>query len=188
MESSPDARSQLLARVVTEAARNGLADRSLRDLAVAVGTSHRMLLYHFGSREGLVAEVVAAVEAAQRDALAALAGDAGQGGGPSDVMRAMWAQVSDPSLRAFVQLFFEAVVYASRSGQPADFTGAWMADSAAASSVLGVAFDPIAVRLGIAVTRGLLIDVITGTQADADAARDALELFIRLWEAHSAPG
>ena len=38
-------------RVVEEFAARGIGDRSLRDMAEAVGTSHRMLLHHFGSRE-----------------------------------------------------------------------------------------------------------------------------------------
>ncbi|MEZ5140174.1 MAG: hypothetical protein R2711_15805 [Acidimicrobiales bacterium] len=44
------ARRELLDRVLAHVAEQGLSDRSLRDLATAVGTSHRMLLYHFGSR------------------------------------------------------------------------------------------------------------------------------------------
>ena len=49
----------------------GLIGLSLRPLAAALGTSDRMLLYHFGTREALIAEVlrrssdrsVAAIEA-----------------------------------------------------------------------------------------------------------------------------
>jgi len=47
----------------------GITDMSLRELAAAIGTSHRMLLYHFGSREGLLNAVVRAVEGAQRAAV-----------------------------------------------------------------------------------------------------------------------
>ncbi|MDT7648160.1 MAG: hypothetical protein QOC75_5160, partial [Pseudonocardiales bacterium] len=36
----------------------GISDLSLRQLADALGTSHRMLIYHFGSKEGLLTEVV----------------------------------------------------------------------------------------------------------------------------------
>jgi len=47
-------RDRLLAAAVDQAIRGGIADLSLRELAAAIGTSHRMLLYHFGSREGLL--------------------------------------------------------------------------------------------------------------------------------------
>ena len=66
-----DARSELLDRIVDEVAQHGIGDRSLRDLAAAVGSSHRMLLYHFGSRAGLVAAIVVEVEARQRSLMSA---------------------------------------------------------------------------------------------------------------------
>jgi AcrR family transcriptional regulator len=50
----------------------GFSRLSLREIASGTGTSHRMLIYHFGSREGLLAEVVARIEAEQRVALASL--------------------------------------------------------------------------------------------------------------------
>ena len=60
------ARDALLARCVTWFADHGVGDTSLRTLADGVGTSHRMLIYHFGSREGLLAAVVEAVEQGER--------------------------------------------------------------------------------------------------------------------------
>ncbi|HTA04061.1 MAG TPA: helix-turn-helix domain-containing protein, partial [Streptosporangiaceae bacterium] len=60
------ARDRLLAAAVAIATQGGIADLSLRELAAAIGTSHRMLLYHFGSREGLLAAVTLAVEEAER--------------------------------------------------------------------------------------------------------------------------
>ena len=57
------ARERLLESVIRHFAADGLADQSLRRIAEAIGTSHRMLLYHFGSKDGLLLEVVRAVEA-----------------------------------------------------------------------------------------------------------------------------
>ncbi len=57
------ARERLLDSVIQHFAADGLADQSLRRIAEAIGTSHRMLLYHFGSKDGLLLEVVRAVEA-----------------------------------------------------------------------------------------------------------------------------
>ena len=67
-----DARDALLGRIIEHVAVNGLADTSLRELADEVGTSHRMLNYHFGGRDGLVAAIVEATESGQRRALADL--------------------------------------------------------------------------------------------------------------------
>jgi len=49
--------------------RDGITDQSLREMAAAIGTSHRMLLYHFKSREGLLIAVCNAVNEAVAGAL-----------------------------------------------------------------------------------------------------------------------
>ena len=105
----PSARDALLDKAMVHVAAHGLSDLSLRELATAIGTSHRMLLYHFGSREGLVAAIVAAMESQQRDALAALADSASS---PRDLIESQWAQLTDPALRPFVALFFEVLALA----------------------------------------------------------------------------
>jgi len=171
-------RDELLARIVDEVAHHGLGDRSLRDLADAVGSSHRMLLYHFGSRHGLVTAIVEAVEASQRSALTDLAAVA-EPGSPSDTIRRTWASLISPELRPFIQLFYEAVAYAARH-EGASFTTPWLDSAAEAARRLGLEDDPVGARLGVAVIRGLLIDVITGDQPGEATA--ALELFVDLVE------
>jgi AcrR family transcriptional regulator len=51
-------RDELLDRVTDHVLAEGLIGLSLRPLAAAVGTSDRMLVYHFGSRDALVSAVV----------------------------------------------------------------------------------------------------------------------------------
>ena len=51
----PERRQELLESVVEYVLKNGLTGLSLRPLANGVGTSARMLLYHFESREKLLA-------------------------------------------------------------------------------------------------------------------------------------
>jgi AcrR family transcriptional regulator len=53
-----DPKQQLLERALGYLAEHGIGDISLRELAAALGTSHRMLIYHFGSKEGLFVAVV----------------------------------------------------------------------------------------------------------------------------------
>ena len=62
------ARERLLTAAVRHALDAGIADLSLRQLAAAIGTSHRMLIYHFGSKAGLIVAVIQTVEDAQRAA------------------------------------------------------------------------------------------------------------------------
>src|SRR4029453_4888280 len=49
----------LLDRVTDYVLEHGLIGLTLRPLAAAIGTSDRMLIYHFGSRDALVSAVVA---------------------------------------------------------------------------------------------------------------------------------
>ena len=100
-----DPRGRLLEAAIDHIATRGVTDLSLRELAAAIGTSHRMLIHHFGDREGLWVEVIRAVEQRQRDALAEILPDPGATGG--EVMRQWWRHISDPSLWPNERLFFE---------------------------------------------------------------------------------
>jgi AcrR family transcriptional regulator len=172
-----NARAELLDRVVAAVAEHGLTDRSLRDIAAAVGTSHRMLLYHFGSRQGLVAAIVRSVEEAQRQLLRELATETND---PAALVIALWDRVSSPELRPFVRLFFESLAASAGSDTPRDLTSPWLDEAAHISAVAGIDADPVDVRLGIALTRGLLIDVlVTG---DAEPATAALRRFLERWQ------
>jgi AcrR family transcriptional regulator len=53
-------RAELLKQVVQHLQHSGLAQMSLSPLAEAIGTTKRMLLYYFGSRENLLAQALAA--------------------------------------------------------------------------------------------------------------------------------
>ncbi|MFJ3305177.1 TetR/AcrR family transcriptional regulator [Streptomyces sp. NPDC086549] len=50
-------RAELLEQVVQYLQQHGLAQMSLNPLAQSIGTTKRMLLYYFGSRENLLAQV-----------------------------------------------------------------------------------------------------------------------------------
>ena len=54
-------RSQLLDATVDWVIEHGLAALTLRPLAAALNTSDRMLVYHFGSKDALVDEVIDAI-------------------------------------------------------------------------------------------------------------------------------
>jgi AcrR family transcriptional regulator len=173
------AREQLLDRCVEYLLRAGFNELSLRDLGTGVGTSHRMLIYHFGSRDGLLAAVVGRVEAEQRRVLAELVAREGD---LAEISRAFWLTVSDPALAPAVRLFFEVYTHALR-GRP------WTEPFRA--SVIAAWEDPLSAllrrhgyppadarhmaRLGIATTRGLLLDLLlTDDRATVDAAADLL--------------
>ena len=181
------ARERLLAAAVRHALDAGIADLSLRQLAAAIGTSHRMLLYHFGSREGLLVAVTQAVEEQQR---AALLGP-GPGTAPQDPRRS-WERLSDPKLWPQERLFFELYAYALR-GRPGTegfldgIVESWVAPVAAALVEAG-ADERTAradARLAVAVVRGLLLDLLaTGDRA---GVTEAYERYLQYASAAGAP-
>jgi AcrR family transcriptional regulator len=64
MTEVTDRRTELLAKIVGEFLARGVGDLSLRPLAERVGTSARLLIYHFESKEQLVVEALAEVRQA----------------------------------------------------------------------------------------------------------------------------
>jgi AcrR family transcriptional regulator len=71
----PEIRAQLLEKAVTYVLEHGLSDLSLRPLAEAIGTSARMLIHHFGSKETLLAEILTVIEGQYVALLAAHSSD-----------------------------------------------------------------------------------------------------------------
>ena len=179
------ARERLLAAAVAHALSAGIADASLRELAAALGTSHRMLIYHFGSREGLLVAVAHAVEEKERAAYQ-------RSLQTSEDPRQTWAHISDPGLWPQERLFFELYARALQ-GRPgtegflaeavepwvAQLSGAFMA---AGADEKGAWADA---RLGVAVARGLLLDLLASQ--DRRGVDAAYERYLQLYERFFAP-
>jgi len=178
-------RARLLRDTVAYVAEHGVADLSLRRLAAAIGTSHRMLIYHFGSKEGLLIAVIRAVEEEQRRATAELVLDPSLS--RADMLRIMWRRFADPALWPNELLFFEvygrALQARPEAGELLDgIVDSWLEPIAALRRGQGVPARAARAqaRLEVAVVRGLLLDLLaTGDQAGAD---DAMEHYISLYE------
>lgn len=182
-------RDGLLQAVVEHVRQAGTSDLSLRQLATAVGSSHRMLLYHFGSKEQLLVEVAKAVEQEQQDHLVGLATE---GLGAADAARAMWARFTDPAMAPNERLFFELYGQAlmGRPGTTALLEGdidAWVEGVAEQAVALGMPADTARAdaRLGVAVVRGLLLDLLA--TGDREAVDGAFERWLDLQYPASAP-
>ena len=167
-------RRALLDAVIDDAGRNGIGGRSLRDLAAAAGTSHRMLIHHFGSRDELLLAVVEEVERRQVSTLDELPAH------PADAVAASWADLRRPELRPFERLFFECYARGAQGEEP--FTrllpaaiGGWLD---AATEASGGTVDRASIRLVLAVTRGLLLDLVA--TGDDDGVDEAAARFVEL--------
>jgi AcrR family transcriptional regulator len=169
MPRPPDERrrKELLDALIVAFATGGIGGRSLREIAETVGTSHRMLLHHFGSRDEMLLAIVEEVERRQAAMLTEIPDEMAGG------FAAMWADLRRPELRPFERLFFECYTRAAQGEEP--FTrllpaavDGWLA---AVDERTEGALDPALARLGLAVTRGLLLDLVaTGDDEGVDAA------------------
>jgi AcrR family transcriptional regulator len=181
--SGPAPRARLLAATLRYVHDHGIGDISLRELAAAIGTSHRMLIYHFGSKEGLLVAVIQAMEAQQLESLAGL--DADPDLDPADTIRELWRRLADPALWPHERLFFEVYGQAlqGRSGTVSLLDGiieSWLEPGTAYWTERGLtpAEARARARLGLAVVRGLLLDLLA-TQ-DRDGVDAAIESYIAL--------
>jgi AcrR family transcriptional regulator len=103
---------ELLDAIVGHLATHGVIELSLRPLAKAVGSSPRVLLYYFGSKEEMVVKVLARLRERQRATYAQM--KKASFDSPSEACRAIWKQMSAPVSEPLFQLFFEAYALALR--------------------------------------------------------------------------
>ncbi|MGB6163997.1 MAG: TetR/AcrR family transcriptional regulator [Pseudonocardiaceae bacterium] len=181
-----DPKQRLLADTVKYLAANGAADISLRQLAAALGTSHRMLIYHFGSKAGLLIEVVRTMEQRQREIFAELELDADAS--PPDIARRFWRRLSDPAMWPYARLFFEMYSRALQGNPCAaplleGIVESWLGPLTEWNRRQGI--PPQAAqataRLGVAVARGLLLDLLATN--DREGTEAAMEQFIAMYQA-----
>ena len=193
-DNGGDPKQQLLERALGYLSEHGIGDISLRELAAALGTSHRMLIYHFGSKEGLFVAVVQEADRRQRQLLASSFVNK-----DLDLVtlgRSFWRQLRSPAVAPLMRLFFELYAQALQGrayAQPvlAGFPDAWLEPVLPALMAAGLteAEARAETRLGIAVIRGLLLDVLaTGDLAGVDAAHEAYLAYLAARQAQRAGG
>jgi AcrR family transcriptional regulator len=171
---------------------NGLTDLSLRPLAAAIGSSPRVLLFLFGSKDGLIGALLARArtdELALLERTGPLTGDVGL----APATRAIWTWLSDPQHRQLLALWVQA--YARSLTEPAgpwaDFArrtvGDWL-------TILASAQPPARRRtragmtertLALSVLRGALLDLLA--TGDLTRTTAAVTRHLELLEPRSAP-
>ncbi len=102
---------ELRGEIVRYLVEHGLADLSLRPLAKAVGSSPRVLLYYFGSKEKMVVEVIAELRRQQLASFGQIEAETF-----AEACHIMWKQMSAPDSGPLFRLFFEA--YGMALGRP----------------------------------------------------------------------
>ena len=107
-------REELLDQVTDHVLSQGLIGLTLRPVAAAIGTSDRMLVYHFGSRDGLVAAVLARVSERSVDAVGTLPG------APSvrAAVNRLWAAYGEEPLNSCLDVYVQAAATGIFGGEP----------------------------------------------------------------------
>ncbi|MEU1518382.1 TetR/AcrR family transcriptional regulator [Streptomyces sp. NPDC005811] len=184
-EPTPSPRRQeLLDAAYAYALRGGLGALSLRPLAEAIGSSPRVLLYLFDSKDGLIRALLAR---ARTDELAHISRLADERDGPEGLQptaRALWAWLSDDSHRALLTLWVES--YARSLMDPDGPWAGFARDTVGDWLELLAAGQPPAARdteaalaqrtLVLAVLRGALLDLL----ATGDTARTTAAVHLQL--------
>ncbi len=154
----PQRRAAVLAKAAGYVLEHGLAGLSLRPLAKALGTSPRMLLYDFGTKERLVHEVLAEIRSREQSLLEA----------DIRTLEEVWRWIAAPEREPFLRLFFEIYVDALGREEAEPLVRDWL-DFLRTSWTPQV--DEATATLMVAVVRGLLLDrLATGDHGRTDAA------------------
>jgi AcrR family transcriptional regulator len=182
--ADPQRRSKTLAAAADYVLANGLAGLSLRPLASALGTSTRMLLYDFTSKEELIMAVLTEIRRREAGMLAEHVRTSAASG--PELVQAIWDWTSSAERAPFMRLFFE--VYIDAIAHPGTYSERgqamvtdWLDQFGAVLG--GSPADTASATLVIAVLRGLLLDRLsTGDEQRTDRA---LGRFTRLLGGHA---
>lgn len=178
---------ELLEAAYRYALTHGLADLSLRPLAAAIGSSPRVLLYLFGSKDGLIRALLARARTEEIALLAGLLDGAPRAGDARLVAVAerLWGWLAAAEHRPLLVLWLEGYARSlvDPSGPWAGFARAtvdeWLAllagaQPAAERDTAGGRADRSAV---LAVLRGALLDLLA--TGDVDRATEVVHRHLR---------
>ena len=162
-------RAELLERTLDYAERTNLSELSLRPLAAAIGSSPRVLIYLFGSKDGLLREVLAASRARQ---LAVVRRAMEESAAPGEVLGRLWAWMCEPEHAGVGRLFFESYSRSLGGGEPwasfaVDSVRDW--EQPLRSMLTSSAATPPSdaeVTLALATLRGLFLDLLATGEAE----------------------
>lgn len=115
LKKPPMSKETLLPLLAGHVLAHGLGEASLRPLAKAAGTSDRMLLYHFGTKEALITDLLgylAQTYAAAIDGAMAAEGRAATRG---QALARILKHARSEAMRPFMQVWWEIVAGSARA-------------------------------------------------------------------------
>lgn len=164
----PTRKAQLLSSAVDYLVAHGVADLSLRPMAAAMGTSARLLIFHFKSKEQLLIEVLGEVNRRLQTSFVTL--------GPGQPIKEFWRWATRAGNLPYLRLLYEVQIIAIQN--PAVF-GRYLEKSSTGWLTLAEGALSRSIRsktmatLCIAVFDGLLLELLsTGHRSRTTRALD----------------
>lgn len=181
--ADPGIRARLRDQAVVYVLTHGLGDLALRPLAKALKTNARMLIYHFGSREGLMREILAGLRERESAQVGRWMKSSRKPRTMPDFLRWYWRRISAPQARSAVNLVFELYALALRN--PRDYPGVLeepLAFWPKLVRAMGIQaeVDEVEATLLLAALRGLLLDLCATSDRRRTGA--GMDLLARLFE------
>lgn len=171
----------LLDAAIGYVADHGLANLSLRPLAAALGTSGRLLMFHFGNKENLLIELLTEVQSRFQGSLATFPQN--RRNPRSTLFQRYWKHLTAPENLKLLRILYEAQFIGIRQpDQLAGYSAKASRDWATVirSRLPNALRTPELVLLCSALFDGLLIDVLTsGEKARAGRAIDRFAGLLR---------
>ncbi|MFI5892223.1 TetR/AcrR family transcriptional regulator [Actinoplanes sp. NPDC051513] len=164
-------REELLELAYAYVREHGLSDLSLRPLAAAIGSSPRVLLFLFESKDGLVKALLARARAEELALLDGLPASAGLTAASEAVWRWLSADAHRPLLRLWVEAYARSLLSPS-SGPWSGFAAATVADWLAVLAAAEPDSPGALVRrtAALAILRGALLDLLATGDVDRTTA------------------
>ena len=174
-------KQELLNELIAYLAKHGIADLSLRPMAAATGTSARLLIFHFGSKEKLLEEVLGEMQARLQASFIAMA----QAPRKGPLLRAFWDWALTEPNHAMLRLLYQLHMLAVQS--PKTYGGYLKGNSLDWLALIQEALpkeqrDPKFATLLGAVFDGLFIEYMSS--GDRRRTTETLDSFIRMAQAH----
>jgi AcrR family transcriptional regulator len=181
--ADPGIRARLRDQAVGYVLTHGLSDLALRPLAKALKTNARMLIYHFGSREGLMREIMAGLRERESARVGRWMKSSRKPRTMPEFLRWYWRRISAPQARSAVNLVFELYALALRN--PRDYPGVLeepLAFWPKLVRAMGIEseVDEVESTLLLAALRGLLLDLCATSDRRRTGA--GMDLLARLFE------
>ena len=182
----PGIRARLLDQAVDYVLSQGAGDLTLRPLAKALKTSARMLIYHFGSREEVMREILARLREREDARIQAWLRTSKKRRTLPEFLRWYWRRMSAPQARPALRLVFE--LYALALRHPRDYPGVLetpLAHWQKLTEQAGVAarVDTTEATLLLAATRGLFLDLCA--TGDRTRVQRAMKMLAQLVESRA---